>query len=148
MVLEVKRTPTDTDDVGAGASASTGAGAGAGASASNGGEGSVVGDKPTCTDRLYRTCRVCGYQEEEEKGGVILEIDLQEKTSEGYKVILNEFTQFDPTLPHVSNIICRNGSCRSRTSGVKPDVIYIKYDAVNMKYLYICTVCDAPWRST
>ena len=142
MVLEVKRTPTDTDDVGA-------AGAGAGAGATNtGGEGSVVGDKPTCTDRLYRTCRVCGYQEEEEKGGVILEIDLQEKTSEGYKVILNEFTQFDPTLPHVSNIICRNSNCRSRTSGVKPDVIYIKYDAVNMKYLYICTVCDAQWRST
>lgn len=136
MVLEVKKTPKDADAAPA-VSASTTAG----------GAGGVVEDRPTCKDRLFRTCRVCGYQEEDEKGGVILAIDLKEKTSEGYKVLLNEFTKFDPTLPHVSNIVCRNEKCRSRTGGVKPDVIYIKYDAVNMKYLYICNVCDARWRS-
>lgn len=129
MVLEVKKIPKDAED---------------GAAEE---EGAMAGGKPTCTDKLFRTCRVCGYQEEEKTGGVILEIDLQEKTSEGYKVLLNEFTKFDPTLPHVSNIICRNGMCRSRTAGVKSDVIYIKYDAINMKYLYICTVCDAQWKS-
>ena len=30
---------------------------------------------------------------------------------------------------------------------VESDVIYLKYDAINMKYLYICNVCDTKWRS-
>jgi DNA-directed RNA polymerase subunit M/transcription elongation factor TFIIS len=65
---------------------------------------------PTCRYYLYlnqddktlrRICRNCGYQEEDKTGGLILEIDLKEKTSEGYKILLNEFTKQDPTLPHV-----------------------------------------------
>jgi DNA-directed RNA polymerase subunit M/transcription elongation factor TFIIS len=46
---------------------------------------------PTCRYYLYleqdsktlrRVCRNCGFQEEDKKGGLILEIDLKEKTSE------------------------------------------------------------------
>jgi DNA-directed RNA polymerase subunit M/transcription elongation factor TFIIS len=95
---------------------------------------------------LRRICRNCGYQEEE-KGGLVLEIDLKEKTSEGYKILMNEFTKNDPTLPHVNTIKCPNTDCASNTSGKEKDVIYIKYDAVNMKFLYICNVCDTQWRS-
>jgi DNA-directed RNA polymerase subunit M/transcription elongation factor TFIIS len=97
-------------------------------------------------DTLRRICRNCGFQEEE-KGGLVLEIDLKEKTSEGYKILLNEFTKQDPTLPHVNTIKCPNADCASNTSGQEKDVIYLKYDAVNMKFLYICNVCDAHWRS-
>jgi hypothetical protein len=32
-------------------------------------------------------------------------------------------------------------------SEVESDVIYLKYDAINMKYLYICNMCDTKWRS-
>ena len=55
---------------------------------------------------LRRICRNCGFQEEDKKGGLILEIDLKEKTSEGYKILMNEFTKKDPTLPHVNTIKC------------------------------------------
>jgi hypothetical protein len=92
-------------------------------------------------------CRNCGYQEEDKKGGLVLEIDLKEKTSEGYKILLNEFTKEDPTLPHVNTIKCPNLECKSNVGGAEKDVIYIKYDAVNLKFLYICNVCDAQWRS-
>lgn len=111
---------------------------------------------PTCKYYLYldqndktlrRICRNCGYQEENNKGGLILEIDLKEKTSEGYKILMNEFTKQDPTLPHVSTIKCPNSACASNTSGKEKDVIYLKYDAINMKFLYICNVCDTQWRS-
>jgi DNA-directed RNA polymerase subunit M/transcription elongation factor TFIIS len=111
---------------------------------------------PTCRYYLYlnqddktlrRVCRNCGYQEEDKMGGLILEIDLKEKTSEGYKILLNEFTKQDPTLPHVDTIKCPNEGCGSNTSGKPRDVIYIKYDATNMKFLYICNVCDTKWRS-
>ena len=96
---------------------------------------------------LRRICRNCGFQEEDKKGGLILEIDLKEKTSEGYKILMNEFTKKDPTLPHVNTIKCPNAGCGSNTSGKEKDVIYLKYDTVNMKFLYICNVCDTQWRS-
>ena len=91
-------------------------------------------------------CRNCGYQEVDTKGGLILEIDLKEKTSEGYKILMNEFTTQDPTLPHVNTIKCPTASCKSN-AGAEKDVIYMKYDAINMKFLYICNVCDTRWRS-
>ena len=121
-------------------------------------------------DKLRRICRNCGYQEQM-KGGLILEIDLKEKTSEGYKILMNEFTKDDPTLPHVHNLRCPSRACPSNKGRAYPmdnpdadaaqaaqaavedkgevesDVIYLKYDAINMKYLYICNVCDTKWRS-
>jgi len=111
---------------------------------------------PTCRYYLYldqndttlrRICRNCGYQEEDKKGGLILELDLKEKTSEGYKILMNEFTQKDPTLPHVNTIKCPNAQCDSNAGSKEKDVIYLKYDAVNLKFLYICNVCEAHWRS-
>jgi DNA-directed RNA polymerase subunit M/transcription elongation factor TFIIS len=95
---------------------------------------------------LRRICRNCGFQEEE-KGGLVLEMDLKEKTSEGYKILMNEFTTQDPTLPHVNTIKCPNNECDSNISGKERDVIYLKYDTVNMKFLYICNICNKRWRS-
>ncbi len=92
-------------------------------------------------------CRKCGYKEKEENGGLITEIHVQQRASEGYKILLNEFTKLDPTLPHIKTIKCPRESCPSNTGSVEKDVIFIKYDPVNMKYLYICTVCDQQWRS-
>lgn len=96
---------------------------------------------------LRRICRNCGY-EDIMQSGLILEIDLKEKTSEGYKILMNEFTKEDPTLPHVHTIQCPNKSCKCNTDPDKePDIIYLKYDAINMKFLYICNLCNAQWRS-
>jgi len=99
--------------------------------------------------KMLRICHNCGYQTEDKGGGLIMETDLQEKTSEGYKVLLNEFTKMDPTLPHLDTIKCPNKDCASNTTGAKADIIYMKYDPVNLKYLYLCNVdgCGAQWRS-
>ena len=96
---------------------------------------------------LRRICRNCGYQHQDQQGGLILEIDLKEKTSEGYKILMNEFTKNDPTLPHVNTIKCPNVGCETNISGKEKDVIYIKYDAVNLLYLYICDICGEKWHS-
>jgi len=98
-------------------------------------------------ETLRHICRNCGYQAEDKKGGLILEINLKEKISEGYKILMNEFTKHDPTLPHVNTIKCPNSLCDTNTSNKQKDVIYLKYDAVNMKFLYICNNCDTQWRS-
>lgn len=96
---------------------------------------------------LLRVCDTCGYKVEDKTGGLILETHVQKRSSEGYKLYLNPFTKFDPTLPHIKTIKCPNASCKSNTGGVEKDVIYIKFDAEGMRYLYICTVCDEQWRS-
>lgn len=94
-----------------------------------------------------RLCRNCGNTEKEEKGTLVSETLVKERTSEGYKILLNEFTRQDPTLPHRNTIKCPRGDCASNGGGTEKDVIYIKYDAENLKYLYICNVCGEQWRS-
>ncbi len=105
---------------------------------------------------LNRRCRTCGYIEEDKEGGLVNETIVQERASEGYKILLNEFTRQDPTLPHVNTLPCPNTTgdpatgkpiCPTNKSGEARDVIVIKYDAQNMKFLYICTKCGEQWRS-
>jgi DNA-directed RNA polymerase subunit M/transcription elongation factor TFIIS len=116
---------------------------------------------PTCDYYLYldkanddeqtlsRVCRNCGYRSsaDDENGGLVMETIIQEKASEAYKVFLNEFTKNDPTLPHLHTLACPNKECATNTSGVQKDVVYIKYDPTNLKFLYICNVCDEKWKS-
>ena len=92
-------------------------------------------------------CRTCGYREAQTKGGLVSEIYVKERTSEAHKIILNEFTRQDPTLPHSRDMKCPNGSCASNVGSAERDVIYLKYDAENLKFLYICNVCGQHWRS-
>ena len=76
-----------------------------------------------------------------------METLVQERSSEGYRILLNEFTRQDSTLPHVKSVKCPKANCASNGSGTERDVIYIKYDAINMKYMYICNICGESWRS-
>jgi len=114
---------------------------------------------PVCDNYLYmevdpesqaltRLCRKCGHKEEDTKGGLVMEMMIQQQSSEGYKILLNEFTRKDPRLPHIrKNISCPSVTCDSNKGGKDPDVIYIKYDLVNLMYLYICDVCGEKWHS-
>lgn len=96
---------------------------------------------------LNRRCRTCGYVEVDTEGGLVNETIVQERASEGYKILLNEFTRQDPTLPHVNTLPCPNTSKCPSYKGEPRDVIIIKYDAQNMKFLYICNKCGEQWRS-
>jgi DNA-directed RNA polymerase subunit M/transcription elongation factor TFIIS len=107
----------------------------------------TVSMPPPLAPTLTRVCRTCNYREVDTQGGLVLEMDLQEKTSEGYKVLMNEFTTQDPTLPHIKTVKCPNDECASNKGGKERDVIYLKYDSEHMKYLYICNVCDTQWRT-
>ena len=98
------------------------------------------------SQELRRMCRKCGFKEES-SGGLVMEMMIQQRSTEGYKILLNEFTRKDPRLPHIrKNITCPNQACESN-HGKEPDVIYIKYDVVNLMYLYICDICGDQWHS-
>ena len=100
-------------------------------------------------NKLQRICILCGYNENDTTGGKVMESVIQERASESYKILLNEFTRQDPTLPHTKEIKCPNGNCPSNKSGVPRDVILMKYDATNLKFIYLCNVegCGETWRT-
>jgi len=121
-------------------------------------ENSVIRFCPTCRyylylqvegeeQNLFRVCRSCGYKEEDVKGGLVMETTVREHATEGYKILLNEYTRQDPRLPRLKTIPCPDPACDSNHGKAPSDVIYIKHDAVNMLYMYICDVCGFTWRS-
>jgi hypothetical protein len=57
---------------------------------------------------------------------------------------LSKHMKADPTLPHLSSIPCVN---KSECPGETNDVVYVKYDAPNMRYVYMCMHCDAMWKN-
>lgn len=97
--------------------------------------------------KLVRRCFNCGYSEEDTQGGLVKETLIGDRASEAYKIILNEFTTKDPTLPTVKNIKCPNGGCPSNTGQAEPKVMFQLYNPKDLKYCYICMRCDQQWRS-
>lgn len=97
-------------------------------------------------NKLLRVCDTCGY-EKEDTGGLITETYIKDKASDSYKILLNEFTRQDPTLPYLKDLDCPNNECSSN-KGVSPKkVIFLKYDSDNLKFVYICDNCEKTWTS-
>ena len=43
---------------------------------------------------------------------------------------------------------CTNIACKTNVDEVEaPEIIYMRYDDENMKYLYICVECDTIWKT-
>jgi aspartate carbamoyltransferase regulatory subunit len=61
--------------------------------------------------------------------------------------IINKYTKLDPTLPRINKIKCPNPDCQTNTTDEKREIIYIRYDDVNMKYIYLCSTCDIVWKT-
>jgi DNA-directed RNA polymerase subunit M/transcription elongation factor TFIIS len=90
-------------------------------------------------------CRSCPYTESITKQNpIVYEHELHEDTEIQFSI--NEHYKNDPTLPTFRNILCPNEDCGTRTSGAKPSVKGVKLDAVNVMWLYQCTVCNETWK--
>ena len=63
-----------------------------------------------------------------------------------YNQNVNKYLRFDPTLRRIRDphITCPNTDCTATQDNNQ--VIYIKYDAKNMKYLYVCETCGHTWK--
>ena len=61
-----------------------------------------------------------------------------------FRSLVNKFTPYDRTLPRSIDIPCPNGTCASHQlqDGDAPnEVVYIRYDDENVRYLYMCCCC-------
>ena len=99
-------------------------------------------------NKLEHYCRNCKHVDELLASDSMCVLNTNFKNNDNnYHYIINKYTKFDPTLPHIYNIPCPNEQCKTNTSEMNSDVIYLRYDNAKMKYIYICTVCDTNWKT-
>ena len=106
--------------------------------------------KITETDgnNLIYYCRNCGNEDTNLTKDNICVLDTTiNQTKDRYMQIINPYTKNDPTLPRINSIKCPNQSCKSNTDASLREVIYIRYDDADMKYIYMCTFCDTIWKT-
>jgi DNA-directed RNA polymerase subunit M/transcription elongation factor TFIIS len=107
-------------------------------------------------DQLIYYCRKCGNEDDELISSLenvcVSQTQLKASVS-SYEHIINKYTKLDPTLPHINNIKCPNSACtsneetKSADDAKKPDILYLRYDDNNMKFVYLCTECNTVWKS-
>lgn len=98
-------------------------------------------------NKLVYYCRNCG-NEESDLGGDSISVSKTylKKTEHSFNHIINKYTKLDPTLPRINNILCPNAECTTNTKHEPKEILYIRYDNANMKYIYICSTCDNVWK--
>lgn len=103
---------------------------------------------PDEPNKLVYYCRNCGFTDStiSLKDVTVSKIQLK-KSEQEFGHIINKYTKLDPTLPRVSDILCPNPDCFTNTQNVPREIIYIRYDNTNMKYVYLCSTCDIVWKT-
>lgn len=97
-------------------------------------------------NKLVYYCRKCGNEDSlfDIKNMCVSSTRLK-KSEQSFNHIINKYTKYDPTLPRINNILCPNQDCGTNKDGKDREIIYIRYDDVNMKYVYLCCECDMVW---
>ena len=96
-------------------------------------------------DTLVRKCKNCNFSVVGGTNAECIVSSSSEDQNTNYKKYMSKYIKFDPTLPRVNNIKCVNEAC-TKPASKDNEVIYIKYDHTNMKYLYMCCHCDQFWK--
>jgi len=102
------------------------------------------------TNQLTYYCRHCGHVDEylTKDGLCVLETHFKQNT-QNTKTIINPYTKLDPTLPRI-RMHCPNEACKINTADDEDklaEVIYIRYNDADLKYIYMCTTCDTTWKT-
>ena len=119
----------------------------------------------TPENELQYYCRHCGHVDDTIASENICVSKLNVKhttTPQTFSQVVNKYTKLDPTLPRINTIRCPNDECPSnrKSSGPagggagggdkkekKSEVIYLRYDDTNLKYVYLCAKCDKVWNT-
>ncbi len=101
--------------------------------------------KDSETSVLIYYCRQCGNEKDIDDSNIsVLKTNIN-NVNDTFINVINEYTKYDPTLPRTNNIKCPNVDCNSTNNS---DIIYIRYDDKNIKYIYLCPMCDTNWTTS
>jgi hypothetical protein len=95
---------------------------------------------------LVMYCKNCNWTTNSghEKGMCVYESSAVEEEAD-YKQYMTKDVKNDHTLPRIRHIKCPNEKCTG--TDADREVIYVKYDNINLKYLYFCCDCETFWKS-
>jgi DNA-directed RNA polymerase subunit M/transcription elongation factor TFIIS len=99
--------------------------------------------------KLIYYCRKCGNEDSliRDKNACVLKTNVN-TTDASIDNVVNEYTKYDPTLPRFNSILCPNADCQTNTKDAPREIIYIRYDEVDLKYIYLCSTCDTSWKTS
>ena len=100
------------------------------------------------SNQLTYYCRHCGTIDEtiNQEGHCVLSSQLK-KGEQKFNHIINQYTKLDPTLPRIYSMKCPSEECKTNKENTKAEVIYMRYDDSNMKYVYLCVECNTVWKT-
>jgi DNA-directed RNA polymerase subunit M/transcription elongation factor TFIIS len=110
----------------------------------------------TPENELQYYCRNCGNIDNTIAADNICVSKVNVKhatTPQSFSQVVNKYTKYDPTLPRIHTIRCPNDECPSNQGSAdaknKPhnEIIYVRYDDTNLKYVYLCARCDKVWNT-
>jgi len=93
------------------------------------------------------TCRKreCGYKEPVSADNpVVYEHILRKQTVAS--LAMNPYLKHDPTLEHLTNVVCPNVECPTKTDKkLTWDVVPVEIDSKNLVWMYQCAHCSKTW---
>ena len=99
-------------------------------------------------NKLVYYCRKCGNEDSLfDVDNVSIVKTETKKSEESFSHIINQYTKLDPTLPRTNKVLCPNKDCETNTHEAIKEIIYIRYNDTEMKYVYMCSTCDTVWKS-
>lgn len=112
----------------------------------------------TPESELQYYCRHCGNIDNTiaSENICVSKINIKHTTTpQSFSQVVNRYTKLDPTLPRIHTVRCPNDECPSNevstSSGksikAKSEIIYVRYDDANLKYVYLCAKCDKVWNT-
>ena len=109
---------------------------------------------PMNMNSLIYYCRNCGDEDDNltTEDNCVLNTQINGTDIDNSRVI-NKYTKYDVTLPRSLTIRCPNQECVTNTKSQSEEdvpeneVIYLRYNDDDMKYLYICSHCDTTWKN-
>jgi DNA-directed RNA polymerase subunit RPC12/RpoP len=106
---------------------------------------------PEDPNKLRYICHNCGHINTNTIQNGLCIVNEQYKGSNlEISHLINPYTKLDPTLPRIWNLRCPNTECTTN-HGEKlnepTEIIYIKYNVEDLKFLYMCVTCDTIWKT-
>ncbi len=98
-------------------------------------------------NNLIYYCRNCGKEDIIDNKATSIIKTVVNGTNDVFVNVVNKYTKYDNTIPRAKEIICPNASCKSLENPDMKDILLIRYDETNMKYMYLCSICDYMWKS-
>jgi DNA-directed RNA polymerase subunit M/transcription elongation factor TFIIS len=104
-------------------------------------------------NKIVYYCRNCGNENDTlpTENICVSKIEIKQG-GQRFDHIINKYTKYDPTLPRTNTVLCINSNCVNAKDAEGDsqgrEIIYLRYDAINMKYVYLCPQCDSVWEMT